>query len=156
MAPKAKRAQQQQPPAAAPQAVIKGRDSETNRSIFEEFNNDLTTITQHESFKNIVDDRPLEISTAKDGGGNQVPYTQELYETAMKSTAATYKRGGNIFWLDQSFNPNPGTPLSVQRIKDLSASPVHFHLISSLLSHVTSSTQWSIVELFSQCLQLKC
>ena len=111
MAPK-KRPQQP----AAPEAV---KGNERNHWIFVEFKNDLATITEHEIFKNIVDAKPLTISTAKGGGGNQVPFTQDLYETAMKSKAGAYKCGGNIFWLDQPFNPNPGTPLSVQRIKDL-------------------------------------
>ena len=72
---------------------------------------------------NTVDAKPLSIgSKGKEGGGNQVAYTPELYETAMKSTSGTYKCGGNIFWLDYAFNPSSGTPLSIQRIKEFSFS----------------------------------
>ena len=120
MAPAKKRAAP--PPQAQPAPVVSGRDVETNRSIFEAFGNDLTTIAGHAVFKNIVDEKPIRIvgggKTSKEGGGNQVAYTPELYETAMKSKAASYKCGGNIFWLDHSFNPSSGTPLSMQRIKD--------------------------------------
>lgn len=92
-----------------------------NVSIFENFHKDMATITEHPVFKNIVDAKPLGIVKAntKESGGNQVAYTADLFETAMRSKAKSYKCGGNLFWLDYSYNPSSGTPLSIQRIKDL-------------------------------------
>ena len=105
-----------EPPSAA---ISAGHGNlETNMVIFENFAKDMATIIGHPVFKNIVDAKPLGISKSKDGGGNQVAYAAELFETAMKSTAS-YKCGGNLFWLDHAYNPSSGTPLSIQRIKDL-------------------------------------
>lgn len=58
---------------ASPSTIADQKDGESNRSIFEDFRNDLSAICQHPVFKNIVDAKPRGIGkSAKEGGGNQV------------------------------------------------------------------------------------
>ena len=79
----------------------------------------LEALEGHDTFKNMVQCEPREISDDAQDTGFQCVFDTDLYVKAIAS--GTYTAGGNLFWLDLRWSATPGVPLRLEAVKDLTS-----------------------------------